>query len=365
MLNALEITNYQSHKNSILEFHKGMNVITGSSSHGKSAIMRAIIWGLQNRPSGGAFKNWDATDKESVEVAFEFNNGWFSKDRVGTKNKYHCEEGAFEALRSDVPDPIKEIANITDYNIQTQHQNYYMLQDSPGDRAKLLNSYVGLDIIDRIFKKLNSRIDSSKKSSKNLTDEISTLQEQIGELNYLGTVEQMIIKMTDDIDRHSLTSGKANALSESIGKMRDLSAQIAHHRKFLQIEPKCIDLNKRIGELAILKEDAAELQSNLAKIQSIKDEIIADKDWLIVEKPYVELAAKITERSVLVSKRDALLYRVKTHNNLTSSIEQEQFKLNDIINRYADMLSASGTCPTCASAVTPKVVTGIIKSLKE
>jgi DNA repair protein SbcC/Rad50 len=43
-INKVRIENFQSHEDTLMEFHKGLNVITGPSDHGKSAVMRAIKW---------------------------------------------------------------------------------------------------------------------------------------------------------------------------------------------------------------------------------------------------------------------------------------------------------------------------------
>ena len=58
MLSCLSIENFQSHEHSFLEFSKGINVITGSSDSGKTAILRALYWIIWNRPQGDSFKSW-------------------------------------------------------------------------------------------------------------------------------------------------------------------------------------------------------------------------------------------------------------------------------------------------------------------
>jgi DNA repair exonuclease SbcCD ATPase subunit len=365
MLQSLEIKNFQCHKNTVLEFVPGMNVITGSSDSGKSAIMRAIIWGLRNRPSGGDFKSWFAGDKETVEVAFEFDNGWFVKDRTGAKNKYNCEEGAFEALRSDVPEPIQAISNIVDYNIQTQFQQYFMLQDSAGDRAKRMNELVGLDIIDRIFKKLNSKISSTRLSIKVTTDEIDKLQEQIESLNYLGSVETLINKIDKDVTAHTLNSGRANSLREMIGKLHDIDSQADQFNKTLESIPAFNALCAKIGDRDSLRKQARELKIELDKFHKIDTDLTADKNWLIVEEPYSALMDVGNRRTDAAHKRVQMVSALDQYDQLTDNIDTLQDSINSKVTVYTDMLTASGTCPTCLSTVNNKTVAHIIKTMKE
>jgi exonuclease SbcC len=48
----LRLENFQSHVDSTLEFSPGLNILTGESNHGKSAVLRALYWLLYNRPQG-------------------------------------------------------------------------------------------------------------------------------------------------------------------------------------------------------------------------------------------------------------------------------------------------------------------------
>ena len=48
MIKSLHIQNFQSHKKTTLKFHKGINVVIGQSDSGKSAIIRALNWTINN-----------------------------------------------------------------------------------------------------------------------------------------------------------------------------------------------------------------------------------------------------------------------------------------------------------------------------
>jgi exonuclease SbcC len=53
MIDHVAIKNFQSHKNTNIDFQRnGVNVIVGTSDQGKSAILRAILWAVNNRPMG-------------------------------------------------------------------------------------------------------------------------------------------------------------------------------------------------------------------------------------------------------------------------------------------------------------------------
>ena len=68
MIKNLLLKNFQSHIDSKIEFDSGFNVICGSSDSGKSALLRALMWVIANRPSGDSIKNWN-TDENSNEYS--------------------------------------------------------------------------------------------------------------------------------------------------------------------------------------------------------------------------------------------------------------------------------------------------------
>lgn len=363
MIENLEISNFQSHKKTSIAFHHGMNVITGSSDSGKSAIMRALIWAINNRPSGGAFKTWGTKETDKVEVSLEFDNGWFTKERV-TKNKYICDEGSFEALRSDVPDAIRNIANITDYNIQTQFQPYFMLQDSPGDRAKRLNELVGLDIIDRIFKKLNSKISSVKMLQKQTADMMRQTEQELEDLKYVDALEPVMLRVAKNIDSYNETLGKSNSLREMIRKIQQIDSTLAVHREFLKIEPEIKKVQTEVDSYDSTLSDYESLTVLTNDIIRVNKQIEDKGAILKAESLYAALMAKMQERDEYVQEitnRNQFLDAVElNHENLIA----KRTYLNGLIERYAKLLVEAKLCPTCASEIHEDAVKNIISKLK-
>ena len=55
MIKSIDIENFQSHKKTRIDFDPGVNVIIGRSDSGKTSILRALNWVINNKPSGEAF----------------------------------------------------------------------------------------------------------------------------------------------------------------------------------------------------------------------------------------------------------------------------------------------------------------------
>jgi exonuclease SbcC len=363
MLNELEIRNYQSHKHTSLSFHPGMNVITGTSDSGKSAIMRSMLWALKNRPAGESFKNWGASATDVVDVSMEFDNDYFTKSRIKGKNSYETETDTYEALRSDVPDAINAIANITDYNIQTQFQPYFMLQDSAGDRAKQLNTLVGLDIIDSLFKKLNGKIQVTKTSVKSCEGSIVKIQEQIDSVQDLTSIVQTTDRMTLTIDSYEKMKESVRSLSESIGKLVEIDRQITEKSEILKSERPHHLLQNKVESHQIDKLLCETLAGDIKNLVNTNDNLDDDVEWLQIEKPYTSLINKCKERSDWQFDLKDLNADVNVLLDLTNKIRNVGTDLSDIIKLYTDKLAEEKVCPTCMSKIGSLTLENIKRSL--
>ena len=124
MISSLQITNFQSHEETTLELHEGVNAIVGATDSGKSSIIRAATLLIKNRPSGDAFRSeWGGETK----IKFTLPNGDFIARTKGKENTYSIgtkavgETDVFSAMKTDVPEEIEHILNIQDINFQFQH----------------------------------------------------------------------------------------------------------------------------------------------------------------------------------------------------------------------------------------------------
>jgi DNA repair protein SbcC/Rad50 len=362
MINTLEIKNFQSHIDSIIDFDKGFNVITGASDAGKSAIIRSLLWVITNRPQGDSFKNWNS-DKP-VHVGIDFDDNWIVKERKNGKNVYEIEDKKLEAVRSDVPEEIQSITRITDFNIQTQHGQYFLLQDSPGEVARKLNELVGLDVIDRIYKNLNSRIIESKGRLKIGNERIEGLNEKIENLSYLAHTATIIKKIESDMT--SLTEMQNRLVSVKILslKITEINSKIENHKKILKIEPEIKLLQKKIKlvEELTIKENV--LCSLVNEYKENIDRYTSEKEWLEVSPKYKSLKLKISEFEKLDEKKFSAEKTIRAYKTLDKASETNKNTLYELKDSYIRIIEENKICPTCRRPITFVTLESIKDSLK-
>ncbi len=238
-INKTIIKNFQYHKNSVLDFVDGLNVIYGDNGQGKSCILRAINWACKNYPSGFSFKKRN-TDK-ITSVSLNVDNNDVIRERNKKINQYRFKEQTFKALRSDIPEEITTYLNLSDYFYQAQHNAYFLFQDSDSEVAKKINKVTGLNIIDEILLKARQLSNENKQKVALYTSElkenkdkfnsykgISKLRKKINQLNELETETEnlkkthtSLFKLIETLNRHQDTINELEPIVKAIrqGKM--------------------------------------------------------------------------------------------------------------------------------------------------
>jgi exonuclease SbcC len=319
MIKKVILENFQAHEHSIIEFSEGINVICGASDQGKSSVIRAIRWVLENRPSGFAFKREGA--KGPTRVTLEFDNGKIVKTRSETENSYKVyvpgkKPVEFKALRTDVPDEVKTLSQFGPYNIQYQFGSSFLLDDSPGDVAKKLNNLSGVAIIDDILKETNSRIRAEKAKESATTDllndlkktkagfrnlkkleklvaEMETVNTEIeeyknyqsiltGHISNLKRLESMPVVDTDKADSYITEARKKakdykdysdayNNLRGNIASLTRIEKQLGKFKNFKAADGLVSEARTALAALVDTKNRASKLETHLAKLREYEE----------------------------------------------------------------------------------------------
>ena len=173
MITSIKIDNFQSHKTTELSLSRGVNVIIGPSDAGKSAILRALIWNLFNRPLGDEFRShWN----KDTSVQIEFNDHNITRSKIKTTNHYIVDGQSLKAFGQEVPVEVLDAHNLDrTLNIQTQIDPFFLLQSSPGEVAKYFNQIAGLESIDKLNKNLSSHHRRIRQDIGSINNHLSTM----------------------------------------------------------------------------------------------------------------------------------------------------------------------------------------------
>jgi len=265
MINQIQIKNFQSHKDTILTFSPGVNVITGSSDHGKSAIIKALRWLIWNKPSGDDFRSHWGGD---TEVTAKLEDGVVvSRIKKGSENLYKVDNLSFTAFGASVPEEVEKILNLTDINLQQQLNLPFLLTETPGNVAKHFNRVAKIDKINKTEKKINSEISQINLTIGKHEDDIQKYELELKELPNLEKIE-IKLEILEKMER------KRNTLSKNISDLRVLirhinvvDSEIIEDSKLLTFEKKIDQLIVKINERDSIEDDMSRLDSLMTDIR--------------------------------------------------------------------------------------------------
>lgn len=351
MISSIQIKNFQSHKDSKLEFvAPGVNVIVGSSRHGKTSILRAFRKVLENRPIVG-IDGWLHKHKKENQISIQINTtdghtiSWYGPEQ----QKYVIDGQEFKGFGQSVPDLVTDVINMNDLNIQHQHDLPFLVFDPPGQVAKYLNQLIQLESIDKAMSNINSVKRKNEQDTRTQERIISELKEYRETFPDLQSVEEFIIGLeTLEKERKEKT--------HRVAQLTTIQQHLAGYKEALFQIKIPINAEKRIEEL---------FQKN-----SVMEQKKYTKDLLIgIQNSLKELSKKRTSLIPIISnenKVNSLLRKKEMLNGKKSTLgrlkriqrelleERGKFsQKNLIIEQKEKELSEiwPDICPLCGQSV--------------
>jgi len=352
MITSIHLINFQAHKNTFVDFTKGLNIIEGSNFSNKSGIVRAIKWVLLNRPRGDHFKSHFADKKEPVSVSITFDKIiTVTRERRGKDNLYRIENQdesiEFKALGTDVPDEIKEILQMNEINIQCQGDPYFMLGEKPGTRAKIINKIVGLEIIDDSIRQITKIVNENESTIKTLDKEL--LEAKVKVKDFVDMEEKD--KIIKDIDNllNSIDSQREeyNELAEIIEDLIINRDNLEKINEWLKIEKDFKAIEELYDNVEDLKWQKEEIEKNINEIKSNREKRKKLKSFLGIEK-------QLNFVENLLKEKEGKEKRLRRLQEITKEIKDNKIistAKTKLINQINEKFKEIGVCPTCGQTL--------------
>lgn len=218
MFESLHIIDFQAHAKTKVTFDPRITTIVGASDVGKSSIIRALRWVCLNKPGGDSFIR---EGQDTTTVILTVDGKRVRRQRGKGKNLYQLEtEDELVSFRDDVPPEIKKLLNVSDINVQQQHDAPFWFSETTGEVSRQLNQIVNLGIIDSVLGYLGGRL-------RDTTAELSVC-------------EQRLEKAKEDRDR-------LKPILETDQALAQLESQSANIAALRQVTA---ELNRQIGDVS-------------------------------------------------------------------------------------------------------------------
>lgn len=350
MIKAVDITNFQSHKHSRLEFSKGFNVIIGSGDHGKTAILRALNWVRSNRPLGEGFIR---TGTEETVVKLELLdevNSSITRTK-GKTNSYiihsniNSDDIVLTSFGSNVPEEVSSLINIDEINIQWQTNPYYLVYESAGQIALTIRETYGLDQIDKVVHNIGSKIKENNGKLENIESELNNINTKIKELEEfdLNRLKNLIEKAEEKVGKQLKLNILVKNLSKLINDIKNVDNKISSIPENLDEIIKKIESELEKYEFVLSLVNSVKLIIKQLKTISIPciesneiDDIIGKTDIL---NKYTKINSKLNNLESLIGK-------IKLNNDKIEEFEQLIEAQKELMNMIMEDLTE---CPNCGS----------------
>lgn len=388
MFEWLRMQNFQSHRDTLIEFHEGVNVITGISLHGKTAIARGTGLLIYNRPLGAKYYSNFAPDKGTTAIELK------TKDHPVislTKTVNRKKDGSKELVEngttytydgesySSLPDQIQDALNISELNIQKQFASPFLILSSGGEFARIVNRITKLEKVEVWISELKTRINKTKNEVDLLETQATDFEKQL--TKYVGFEDLSVqVKYLQEVDA-SLTQAQSqlSRLNDLLAKVEDIEDELDRIQPALAIEndiqvlidleqsiisidrqvvliekAKTIDngitqlqsitiLLTRLESMVETEEKFNRLDSILARVESIDDEI-EDKKKLLSDLQKLEGFLAIENRMALLKSYIELI------EGLNNSIEDKKIAYNNEEQQLMKELANVKECPVFLTA---------------
>jgi len=217
-IKKIMLENFQSHKNTEIDFSDGYNCIVGRNDSGKTSVLRALSIILYNQPRGADMFIRHGTKSFKVEI--ELDSGVRVariKGKIGSKtvNKYvitmaNGQEIPFENVENTVPEDVSDVLKLRSLvigdmtyqiNYRKQKESPFLLLDPDSTKAKILSNISGNDAVDLAIQDKNKDLGGIKKEQKFLSDELESLKLQIDEYKDMDIIKEKLSELKSLIDK--------------------------------------------------------------------------------------------------------------------------------------------------------------------
>jgi predicted ATP-dependent endonuclease of OLD family len=267
MLKSLHIKNFQSHKETFVEFSPNVTCFTGLNNHGKSVILRALFKIIRNDPDGVTFISDTpvieqdcsivlVTDRGKVERRVKRgnvvgNNMYIVNDSLEFSNfsKTGIPKEVLEIL--DISEPIEFGGISIDLNFQNQFDLMFLTQ---GDglaslRGKVLGKVTNIDDINRAIQIGASEEKQLKKDISILEDNLEKNKKEKELYSDLTSQERSL----GDIKQHLIRSNDLQELIKQVNTKKEEILSIVKNAKAYQNKIECIERIKVNDKILLIE----------------------------------------------------------------------------------------------------------------
>lgn len=375
-ITSVTLKNFQAHKDTTVQFDKGLNIIVGESNNGKTSILRGILWAIDNQPLGNDFIMAGEND---CSVTINFSDGTYIergrtvKDTGYYKIRYIDDNGKYidQTYRGFTNAVPIEIANVhqmpkvnitkdieTHLNVLSQLDGPFLLTESPLVKASAIGRITGTHVIDAAIKESNKTIQSNRKLAKSYSEDLQQKENERKQLPDIKSMEAFTKK-------YAYIVKYITKLNDSVIKLNANLQQISQYQQQMMQEKERYERLKKVAALLPIIQAAKDkfnkvmfLHGKLIKHQELSLQIEQNQISIERGKYFAKLKPLVDKAVVSVSNVSGLNDYTDKANTLTNAINVSGFN-KTFMSKYASTVKSiivhCQVANTYVSKLAPKV----------
>ncbi len=384
MLQKLSIKNYAIIKQVEIEFHKGLNIITGETGAGKSILMGALGLVLGERADAKAIMNGE--DKCVIESHFYIKpyhlKSFFTESELDYDD--HCiirreitSNGKSRAFINDTPVNLNQLKDLGTMliDIVSQHETLALnesvfqlsIVDAIAENEELLGVYKQSFLsFKKTEKHLNELIEKEAKSKQD-EDYFQFILNELVEAN-LQENEQIVLEENINLlsNAEEIKAATFNAYAALDLTEPSLIDQLRSIKNSLT---PIIKHNKLIGELSNrIEQSIVELKDISAELETISDKTSANPAELVSVEARLQLLINLQKKHRVDNNLALLQFQEKLENDLFASVslQHEIEKIsNELLEMKADLFTKAKKVSAKREAIIPVIEQKVKQLLTE
>lgn len=390
---SIDIENFQSHENTHIDFDAGLNIIVGESNNGKTSILRAMDWVVDNQPLGTDFI---MTGKKYCKVRITYDNDNFIERYRTLKDTGYYHVGfvdnsgqdtyiEYKGFTNNVPVEVMNVhqmpkINITK-NIEThlnklsQLERPFLITENTNEKAAAIGRITGTNIVDVAIKNIGSNITADKKLLKaniktkteleaqkdlininkleslktfyeSALNKIKELQDLYNSANNIKLTKENcdnnIVQYTKTIDDCQTIIKKKKEVDEAQELITNINTMMNLLNKYKQCNESIKDLNTKINDCnktIIQKNTINSCDNAISKIQSL----------MILLKKQASVNGLIDSQKYAINHFTKITSQTKDYEEKETQIEMirkmmDLYKRNQVIQLNIQENSDDSSC---------------------
>ena len=375
-ITSVTLKNFQAHKDTTVQFDRGLNIIVGESNNGKTSILRGILWAIDNQPLGNDFIMAGEND---CSVTINFSDGTYIKRGRTVKDTGYYEiryiddngkyiDQTYRGFTNAVP---VEVANVhqmpkvnitkdieTHLNVLSQLDGPFLLTESPLVKASAIGRITGTHVIDAAIKESNKTIQSNRKLIKSYSEDLQQKENERKQLPDIKSMEAFTKK-------YAYIVKYIAKLNDSVIKLNANLQQInQYQQQIIQEKERCERLKKVAALLPVIQTAKDKfnkvmfLHGKLTKYQEFSLQIEQNQISIERGKYFTKLKPLIDKTVANILNVSRLNDYVDKVNTLTNDINVSKFN-KTFMSKYAlavkSIIVHCQVANTYVSKLAPKV----------